>query len=144
MANTGHKAWATLEEYTIATGLATGKTKPNNELDPDYVPPVQDFAFCPVGVGDDRILTIEMGPWNESTFSVTISRDNPEPGDEIQVSWRYRYEDTSGGVFGWQNGPVATLGAGDSSVNVSHTVLGEIMNVEAEIVPPIPAGYSIG
>lgn len=46
--NTGYKAWATLEEYHIASGLPTGQTKPNAESDPDYVPPVHDPITCPL------------------------------------------------------------------------------------------------
>jgi len=46
--NTGFKAWTTLEEYNVATGAATGNTKPNDSGDPDYVAPVYDPAICPL------------------------------------------------------------------------------------------------
>lgn len=46
--NTGYKAWATLEQYNVATGVATGTTKPNDPGDPDYVAPVYDPATCPL------------------------------------------------------------------------------------------------
>ena len=48
MANTGYKAWRTLEEYDLETGLATGKTKENKEGDKDYIPPVYDTSTCPL------------------------------------------------------------------------------------------------
>jgi hypothetical protein len=46
--NTGMKGWQTLEQYDVATGIATGVTKPNLEGDPDYVPPVEDLISCPL------------------------------------------------------------------------------------------------
>jgi hypothetical protein len=46
--NTGMKAYATLEQYSVTTGLATGITKPNDPGDPDYVPPVEDLTTCPL------------------------------------------------------------------------------------------------
>lgn len=47
MGNNGKKGWATLEEYYLDSGKPTGYTKPNVPGDPDYVPPVDDFTFCP-------------------------------------------------------------------------------------------------
>jgi len=46
--NTGKKGYQTLEQYDVATGLATGLTKPNTPGDPDYVPPVTDLVSCPL------------------------------------------------------------------------------------------------
>lgn len=46
--NTGFKAWTTLEEYNVATGQTTGRTKPNDPADPDYAPPVYDPDTCPL------------------------------------------------------------------------------------------------
>jgi len=47
-ANTGQKAWSTLEEYNEDTGQATGNTKANAPGDPDYLPPVTDTNACPL------------------------------------------------------------------------------------------------
>jgi len=47
MGNTGFKSFATLEQYNVGTGVATGVTKPNSPSDPDYVPPVLDVTSCP-------------------------------------------------------------------------------------------------
>ena len=45
--NTGYATVATLEEYNLSTGLATGNTKPNSPSDPNYVP---DYisSNCPI------------------------------------------------------------------------------------------------
>lgn len=48
MANTGKKAYKTLEQYNVATGEATGVTKPNIDTDADYVAPVDDTGTCPI------------------------------------------------------------------------------------------------
>lgn len=45
--NNGLLQYATLEQYNIDTGVATGNTKPNTVGDPDYVAPVEDAATCP-------------------------------------------------------------------------------------------------
>lgn len=47
-ANTGQKAWTTLEEYNEDTGVTTGNTKPNDPADPDYVASVTDTTACPL------------------------------------------------------------------------------------------------
>jgi|GEM_PF-2439464 len=43
---TGMKAFPTLEEYYTDNGQNTGNTKPNDAIDPDYVPPVSDEVTC--------------------------------------------------------------------------------------------------
>lgn len=48
MANTGKKIVLTLKEQYVATGIATGNTKPNVIGDPDYLPPSTDLVACPV------------------------------------------------------------------------------------------------
>lgn len=48
MANTGKKIVLTLKEQYVATGIATGNTKPNTIGDPDYIAPSTDLAACPV------------------------------------------------------------------------------------------------
>ncbi|NJO92113.1 MAG: hypothetical protein HC831_26430, partial [Chloroflexia bacterium] len=46
--NTGFKAWETLEEYYVGSGVATGREKPNEPADPDYVAPLNDPVSCPI------------------------------------------------------------------------------------------------
>lgn len=54
MANTGKKAYRTLEQYNTVTFMATGTTKPNVDTDPDYFPPVDDLDTCPVPVSPNE------------------------------------------------------------------------------------------
>lgn len=48
MANTGYKAYTNLEQYYVDNSEATGVTKPNSVLDPDYIAPFIDLDFCPL------------------------------------------------------------------------------------------------
>jgi hypothetical protein len=73
MANTGYKAWSTLEEYFTDTGDATGITKPNVDTDPDYVAPVYDTTMCPVAD-------------TTSPSSFTQSYES-QTSDSISISW---------------------------------------------------------
>ena len=51
MANTGRKIYANLTQIYVDTGLPTGEAdKPNDPVDPDYVPPVIDLVTCPPDV----------------------------------------------------------------------------------------------
>jgi hypothetical protein len=59
MSNTGNKAWTTLEQYDVATGVATGIVKPNTIGDPDYVAPVPDTELCPLS-----LTILEVSPRN--------------------------------------------------------------------------------
>jgi len=45
--NTGYKAYANLEQYYLDNSVATGVTKTNSVIDPDYVAPIFDLVFCP-------------------------------------------------------------------------------------------------
>lgn len=48
MPNTGFKAYTNLEQYYLDSGEATGVTKPNDILDPDYIGPFIDLEYCPL------------------------------------------------------------------------------------------------
>lgn len=44
--NTGYKGFNNLEQYVVATNLATGLTKPNINTDVDYIAPILDNVNC--------------------------------------------------------------------------------------------------
>lgn len=48
MSNTGYKAFLNLAQYYVDSGEETGVLKPNDPLDPDYIAPFIDLAFCPL------------------------------------------------------------------------------------------------
>lgn len=48
----GKLAFESLEEIDLETGLPTGKTKPNIEGDPDYIPPTVNETECPTIIED--------------------------------------------------------------------------------------------
>jgi hypothetical protein len=48
MPNTGYKAYGNLEEYYLDNNMATGVIKTNSISDPDYIPPVLDYTYCPL------------------------------------------------------------------------------------------------
>lgn len=50
MANNGQQGWTVLEQYNVATGVATGVEKPNDIGDPDYVEPVTNTTACPLPI----------------------------------------------------------------------------------------------
>lgn len=71
--NTGYKAWLTLEEYDINTGLATGNYKPNDSGDPDYVAPVYDTTMCPLPTANDytELVLMDYNPTPSGACSET-------------------------------------------------------------------------
>lgn len=48
--NTGVVHGTTLEEFTIATGVATGVTKANTPTDPNHIADYSDITMCPITV----------------------------------------------------------------------------------------------
>lgn len=48
--NNGQKGWGILEQYYVDDSSLTGKEKPNEINDPDYVGPVDNLDFCPLPV----------------------------------------------------------------------------------------------
>lgn len=74
MPNTGYKGYATLEQYYVDNGVATGVTKPNNFGDSDYIAPVLDLSYCPIPSPTPSITpTVSVTPTISVTPSVTIS-----------------------------------------------------------------------
>lgn len=54
--NTGFQGFADLQEYNLQTNNATGTTKSNDEIDPDYIAPVLDTTSCPQGPDRTTLL----------------------------------------------------------------------------------------
>jgi hypothetical protein len=82
----GYLYYATLEEYTVATGINTGATKPNVDSDPDYIAPVYDPEACPsedsvpisgVRLDMELLLICDNAP---VTVYISAAYSNIEPG----------------------------------------------------------------
>lgn len=50
MTNTGQKVFQWLIEINNVTGLPTGRRKPNDPADPDYIAPTTDYTLCPLPI----------------------------------------------------------------------------------------------
>ena len=87
MSNTGNKAWTTLEQYDVATGVATGIVKPNTIGDPDYVAPVPDTELCAVPTFT-FIVTPRMyaAPAAGASFTITVTSSQPWTAS-VDASW---------------------------------------------------------
>jgi hypothetical protein len=72
--NTGYKGWATLEQYYIFSGVATGVEKPNLETDADYNAPVYDATTCETIQPIDIYLSAT-SEYSDSTSGTTIVRE---------------------------------------------------------------------
>ena len=74
MSNTGFKAYTNLEQYYLDNGVATGVTKTNSVIDPDYIAPTLDLIFCPLPSASPSVTpTISLTPSISITPSVTPS-----------------------------------------------------------------------
>ena len=72
MSNTGFKAYTNLEQYYLDNGVATGVTKTNSVIDPDYIAPTLDLIFCPLPSASPSVTpTISLTPSVSITPSVT-------------------------------------------------------------------------
>ena len=72
MSNTGFKAYTNLEQYYLDNGVATGVTKTNSVIDPDYIAPTLDLIFCPLPSASPSVTpTISLTPSISITPSVT-------------------------------------------------------------------------
>jgi len=74
MSNTGYKAYTNLEQYYIDNSVATGITKVNSIMDPDYIAPVYDSAFCPLpSLSATPTPTVSTTPSITPTVTPTIT-----------------------------------------------------------------------
>lgn len=116
MANTGRVIYQNLEEYNVATGQATGVTKPNDLGDPDYVAPVDDSEepsiSCPLGVIDTYSYSVEGG-----TVSVSNACTLADLGNFGTTLWSTSNTLTTGiFLYNTQNG-AETQSSGDYAMN---------------------------
>jgi len=62
--NNGKQGWLVLEEYYLDDSSVTGNEKPNDETDPNYVPPIDNLVDCPLPI-----------PPTPATVHYSLSRD---------------------------------------------------------------------
>lgn len=80
MSNTGYKGYATLEQYYVDNGVATGVTKPNNFDDPDYIAPVLDLSYCPLPSATPSVTpTISTTPSVTPTVTPSLTASPASP-----------------------------------------------------------------
>jgi len=124
--NTGMVHGATLEEFTIATGVATGPTKPNTPSDPDHIADYVDSTMCP-----------PYAPPPSNTAELFTNRGAPCNATLVNGDGVHSYD--MNGVTDDLTIPIA---AGTYSVSVTPNLPGSpnaIINCNGVIVT-IPAG----
>lgn len=115
--NTGRKIYQRLEQYSVATGIATGVVKANIPSDPDYIPPVVDHTTCPPPdpISFEDLTRVSMRIVNRTTQSIAvenllvqITQDSSPfynqlyskgPGQEMFIDFRVQSSDSVGLVF---------------------------------------------
>jgi hypothetical protein len=76
--NTGFAHVATLEQFTIATGLPNGETKPNSPSDPNYIANYSDISLCP-------IPTVEV-PDPPATAIIEVHNNTPDSHVTVHIT----------------------------------------------------------
>lgn len=103
MANTGYKAWYTLEQYNTVTGAATGTTKANTSGDPDYVAPVYDVSSCPLPPVDNTAPTLNTSLTTGRTTQTSVDLFWSFSDDTGVTSQQVYHRQTAGGLWALTN-----------------------------------------
>lgn len=77
--NNGQKVYTLLVEYNVRTGLPTGRVKPNDPNDPNYIAPVVDESTCPlpgIYIPATRNVEVDIATGFAVTFSLLFGTAN--------------------------------------------------------------------